>query len=95
MISKNTVMAFLVVSAVVLGCLLLLNLVSDPSEAQAMGGATSRAGKYVVATATANEGEDLIWIVDVNLQRMIVCDRNIKSRITVLGTVDLARVFGD
>ena len=95
MISKNTVMAFLVVSAVVLGCLLLLNLVAEPSRALAMGGATSRAGVFAVATATHTEGEDLIWIVDVDVQRMIVCQRDNKTRITTLASVDLARVFAD
>jgi len=93
MISKHTIMAFLVFSAVVLVCLLFAELVCPPSQA---GAATSsRAGFFVVSTAARSADEDLLWIANVRTQQLIVCGRNRSGGIIILGGLNLARVFGD
>ena len=66
-------MACLTVSAVILACMLLLEMVTEPAQAEV--GATSRAGYFSVCTASESEGESLMWIANVNTQRMIVCER--------------------
>ncbi|MBN1435664.1 MAG: hypothetical protein JW936_01190 [Sedimentisphaerales bacterium] len=95
MISKNTIIACLTVSAVIFACMLMLEMVSDPAVAQAEVGATSRAGYFAVCTAAQREGESLIWIANVNTQQMIVCERQYDNSIITLDSVDLRSMFGE
>ena len=88
-------MACLTVSAVIIACMLLLEMVAEPTSAQAEVGATSRAGYFAVCTASESEGESLMWIANVNTQRMIVCERQREGVIVVLDNIDLRAVFGE
>lgn len=92
MIPKNAVVAFLLVSAVVLSTVLFFELLMPGDEARAS--TTTRAGMFVVATATQTEDLDLLWIANVNTQELLVLGRDNRGRINVLAGADLADVFG-
>ena len=85
-------MSLLVFSAVLLGCVLVLLHLMPPSTAQAMG-AASRAGSFVVATAQADSGTDLLWVAGVDVQRLVVYGADANGAITVLATADLRTLF--
>ena len=91
MIPKNTVIGFLVVSAVIFACLLFVINTVQPTPAHAA--TASRAGYFVVATATITAGEDLLWLVNVDTQRLVVLGADNRGNINTLASTNLAAVF--
>ena len=91
MISKNTVIAFLTLSAFLLGSVLVLeNFITPPS---ARAGTTSRAGAYAVAAAQVDETTESLWLVDVDTQILRVFSVNKTGLVSELARVGLNRVF--
>jgi len=87
MVSKNTVIAFLLCTAVLLAVLLIFQL--HPSYA----GSTTRSGDYVVASARLDTGTDLLWLINVQTQQLIAYGVDRNGLIADLGSVDLAIIF--
>ncbi|MBN2377834.1 MAG: hypothetical protein JXD22_15665 [Sedimentisphaerales bacterium] len=90
MISKNIVIAFLIFSAVLLGCVLLLqNTIGN----QAYAGNSIRAGRYAAATAQVDEDKDLLWLINTDSRLLSVFDINNNGVIIELDSIDLALIF--
>jgi hypothetical protein len=87
MVSKNTVIAFLLCTAVLLGVILIFQL--HPSYA----GSTTRAGDYVVASARLDTGTDLLWLINVHTQQLIAYGVDRNGLIANLGSIDLDVIF--
>jgi hypothetical protein len=90
MISQKTVIAFLMVSAAILGCLLIF----QPTIQSARASDTSRAGFFAVATATYDTTADLLWIVNVNQQQLLVYGADSQAGTVFKAGANLANVFG-
>jgi len=90
MISKNAVLAFLLVSAAVLGCVLVLQQVLP---GRAWAAESSRGGDYVAATATLNGSSDALWLVNVRTGVLSAYSLTNTGQIGQLGTIDLKLVF--
>ena len=92
MISKNAVIAFLVFTAMVLSCILVLqNLVAPPA---ARAAATSRAGRYAIVTTMVDANADLLWIANVDTQLLSVYTVDRNGFIRELDSIDLIMIFG-
>jgi len=91
MIPKNVVIAFLIVTAVIISC--ALALIETTSVHDKSTGATARAGYYVVATTKTPLGSDLIWIANVDTQQLMVRGTNKQGDIIPLARTDLRRAF--
>ena len=90
-ISKNSVIAFLILSAAMLSC--CWALLGEKPFAQPVGGSTA-AGFYIVATtASDNADPDLLWIANVETQQLVVYGTKADSTITPLASADLNRAF--
>ena len=87
MVSKNTVIAFLLCTAVLLGVILIFQL--HPSYA----GSTTRAGDYVASSARLDTGTDFLWLINVHTQQLIAYGVDRNGLIANLGSVDLAIIF--
>lgn len=89
MVSKNTVIAFLVCTAVLLGVILVFQ--QHPSYA----GSSARAGNYVVATARldAGMGTDLLWLINVHTKRLVAYGVDRNGLIDNLGSINLDVIF--
>jgi len=90
MISKNIVIAFLIFSAVLLGCVLLLQ---NTIDIQAYAGNSVRAGRYAAATAQMDEDKDLLWLVNTDSRLLSVFDITNNGVIVELDSIDLAMIF--
>ena len=91
-ISKNVIIAFLILTAVLLSC--TWALISESATSSSPVGATSRAGYYIVATTAAPvQGPDLLWIANVDTQELTVFGTGSDGTITALANADLNRVF--
>jgi hypothetical protein len=91
MISKNTVIAFLMFSAVVLACVLVLVNVMPPSAAHAV--TATRAGSFVAVTARSTTSTDLLWVANVDVQRLVVFGPSRTGAVSVMARADLRSVF--
>jgi len=87
MVSKNTVIAFLLCTAVLLAVILIFQL--HPSYA----GTSSRAGDYVASSARLDTGTDLLWLINVHTQQLIAYGVDRNGLIANLGSIDLAVIF--
>ena len=87
MVSKNTVIAFLLCTAVLLGVILIFQL--HPSYA----GSSTRAGSYVASSARLDTGTDLLWLINVYNQQLIAYGVDRNGLIANLGSVDLDVIF--
>jgi len=87
MVSKNTVIAFLLCTAVLLGVILIFKL--RPSYA----GSTTRAGDYVASSARLDTGTDLLWLINVHTQQLIAYGVDRNGLIANLGSIDLDVIF--
>ncbi len=87
MVSKNTVIAFLLCTAVLLGAILIFQL--RPSYA----GSSTRAGDFVVASARLDTGTDLLWLINVHTQQLIAYGVDRNGLIANLGSIDLGIIF--
>ena len=87
MVSKNTVIAFLLCTAVLLAVILVFQL--HPSYA----GSATRAGDYVTASARLDTGTDLLWLLNVHTQQLIAYGVDRNGLIAHLGSIDLDVIF--
>lgn len=87
MVSKNTVIAFLLCTGVLLGVILIFQL--HPSYA----GSSSRAGDYVAGTSRLEAGTDLLWLINVHSQQLIAYGVDRNGIIVHLGRLDLDVIF--
>ena len=91
MISKNTVIAFLILTAVLFGC--TWALIDSAAVSSSPAGAISRAGYYIITTTSASPDPDLLWIANVNTQRLVVYGTSTNGFITPLASADLRLAF--
>ncbi|KPK75442.1 MAG: hypothetical protein AMJ79_11250 [Phycisphaerae bacterium SM23_30] len=71
MIPKNTIIAFLIFTAVLLTCVLALQHFTF-NDASAWANHSSRAGRYVVATTIFDNTRSLYWVANVDVQNLTV-----------------------
>jgi hypothetical protein len=92
MISKNTVIGFLIFSAVFLVCVLVLQNTMEPQSAY--GKAVGMQGSGCVATiAQVESGSDAIWMLKTDAHLLMAYQTDSKGRIVLLGAVDLEQIF--
>ena len=91
MISARVVIGFLLFTATLLACVLIVDVVLEPSVLRA--DASSRAGQYIVTTASVEENQDLLWVANVNLQQLIVFGTDKNGVVAPLARLDLLEVF--
>lgn len=91
MIAKNTVIGFLIFTAVLLTCVLILQNTIAPAPAQA--GTAARAGRFAVATASFSETTDLLWVANVDNQMLTVYRTDKRGIIEEYGSLDLEMIF--
>ena len=91
MFSHQTVIGFLLFTAVLLGCILVLEHALEPTPAFA--DASSRAGSLVVATAMIEADQDLLWVVNVFTRSLVAYGSDRNGRLAALASVDLGLVF--
>jgi len=91
MFSHQTVIGFLVFTAVLLGCILVLEHTLEP--APAFADASSRAGSLVVATAMITADQDLLWVVNAHTRRLVAYGSDRNGRLAALASMDLGLVF--
>lgn len=91
-ISKNVIIAFLLLTAVLFSC--TWALISESATSSSPVGATSRAGYYIVATTAApTHGPDLLWIANVDTQELVIYGTSTDGSLTLLASADLNRAF--
>ena len=91
MISTRVVIGFLLFTATLLTCVLMVDMVLEPSVLRA--DASSRAGRYIVTTAAVEADQELLWVANVNLQQLIVFGTDKNGVVAPLATLDLLEVF--
>ena len=91
MIPKSTMIGFLLVSAVILGCILFLGNLLEPRAAYADTVLQSR--DFTMVTAALEEDEDLLWVVNNRQARLAVYRADKKGGIAILDMIDLNRLF--
>lgn len=91
MISKNTVIGFLVFAAVVLGCILVMQIAAGPQAAYAS--IVSRSGGYAMTTALYRNDRELIWILKQKEQKLAVYGLENDRRVVALAEVDIKDIF--
>ena len=85
------IIGFLIFTATLLTCLLVVEVMFEPSLLRA--DASSRAGTYIVTTASVEVDQDLLWVANVNLQQLIVFGTDRNGVVSPLATLDLIDVF--
>ena len=90
MISKNAVIGFLCVSAVVLGTVLVFEHVG---QTPAYGLSTTRAGDFLGATTTIDGSRDVLWLIDVRSRLLSAFGVTYNGQISQLAQIDLTMVF--
>ena len=91
MISTRVVIGFLLFTGTLLACLLVVDVMLEPSVLRA--DTSSRAGQYIVTTASVEVDQDLLWVANVNLQQLIVFGTDKNGFVTPLAALDLLEVF--
>lgn len=91
MISKHTVIGFLVFSAVVLSCVLVLQVATGPRMAHAA--VMTQSGNHAMTTALVDDNEDLLWMLDTRKQLLMVYGFNRKIEVELLAQVKIAEAF--
>ena len=91
MISTRVVIGFLLFTATLLACLLMVDVMLEPSALRA--DTSSRAGRYIVTTASVEVDQDLLWVANVNLQQLIVFGTDKNGVVSPLASLDLREVF--
>ena len=92
MIPKNSVIAFLIFTAVLLTCVLALQQFNF-TESGAQAAHNSRAGRYVVATTQYDETMSLFWVANVDAQNLSVFGFMQSGGFALLDSVNLNYVF--
>ena len=92
MIPKNTVIAFLILTAVMLSC--TWALIDSTFVSSGPTGVISRAGFYIITTTSGGGNEpDLLWVANINTQRLVIYGTSTEGVITPLASADLLQVF--
>ena len=91
MISKNTVIGFLVFSAVVLACVLVLQVAIVPRTAQAS--ITTQSNGYAITTALIDNDTDLLWMLNTKNNKLTVYQFDRKGEIIPLAQMDIKDAF--
>ena len=91
MISTRVVIGFLLFSVTLLACLLMVDVMLEPSALRA--DTSSRAGRYIVTTASVEVDQDLLWVANVNLQQLIVFGTDKNGVVSPLASLDLLEIF--
>jgi hypothetical protein len=94
MISKNTVLAFLIFSAVLLGCILIAQNTMKPATAYGSN-IGIQSGNYLATTAQASGSEDLLWMLKTDDHLLMACQFERNGRISILGVVNLELIFSN
>lgn len=89
---NTKILVFILSFSAILLSMLLIQRVFMSEEVFA--DSTTRGGDYILTTAASTTDEDMLWIANIRTRQLIVCERDSRSRITVLDTVDLGEVFG-
>jgi hypothetical protein len=89
--NKNTTILLLLVSAVLLGGLLIGLNNTEPAHAET----EVRRGEYIMTTGQYNDSTDFLYVVDLAVQRMNVyyVDQANKKSIVRVTTLDLKKAF--
>lgn len=90
MISKNAVIGFLCVSAVVLATILVFQ---HAPVSPAYGMDSSRAGDFLAATTTIDGSMDVLWLINVRNRLLSVFGVTYNGEINQLAEIDLTMVF--
>ncbi len=91
-ISKNTVMAFLLLSAMFISC--TWALLGDSAASSSPIGSTARAGYYIVtSTSSQKQAPDLLWVANIENQTLSVYGTSVDGVITPLTKTSLNSVF--
>ncbi len=91
-ISKTSVIALLVITAVILSC--AWALISEQTAPSSPVGATARGGYYIITTtASPMNGPDQLWIANVETQQLMLFDTQADGTITPLAAADLEIAF--
>ena len=84
--TQNTTIVLLLITAAILTTMLLPAFMNDP-ESTAYGDGSVRQGKYIVATGGYDIHTDLIYIVNIESQKLCVYAPNMGKRtIDKIGT---------
>ena len=92
MIPKNTIIAFLIFTAVLLTCVLALQHLTF-NDSSAWANQSSRAGRYVVASTIFDDTRSLFWVANVDVQNLTVFGFVETGGFTPLDSVNLNYVF--
>ncbi len=92
MISKNAVIGFLLFTATLLCCVLILQNSLPSAQAQARSNRGAGRG-YPVATTAVVGTTELLWIIDSQSNFLVVYGSNRKGQIVPLDRADLYEVF--
>ena len=92
MIPKNTVIAFLIFTALLLTCVLALQQLNITSSS-AQAGPGIRAGRYIVATTLFDEIRSVFWMINVESQNLSVFDFLPTGGFVLRDSVNLNYVF--
>ena len=91
MISKNTVIGFLVFGAVVLACVLVLQVATAPRAAEAS--IMTESGKYAITTGLISSNTELIWMLNTTNNKLVVYQFDRRGEVVPLGQVDIKDAF--
>ena len=67
------------ITAAILSAMLLPTLMNDTDSA-AYGGTTARQGKYIMATGAYDLTLDLVYVINIDTQKLVVYVPNTKKR---------------
>ncbi len=88
---QNITIAILVAAAVVLSVMLIVTVSADPAQAAAAG---DRGGDYIMIAAQLSTSQDLLYVIDLGMRRMVVYEVNIvKNSLDLIDRVTLEDVF--
>ena len=91
MISRQTIMTFLTISAVILACVLVLQHTLPGSRAYAGDG--SRAGDFIAATTVVDGSSEVLWLINVRSQTLGVFALTREGFVQPLAATALAAIF--
>jgi len=83
--TQNTTIVLLLVTAAVLTAMIIPTFIDDDSVA--LANSTARQGKYILATGGFNQNIDLVYVVNIDTQKLVVYAPNLAKRtIDKMGT---------
>ncbi len=90
--SQNLTIGLLVVTAIILGAMLLTSYMDSQNTAYA--DTPIKGGDYLVGTGAWNDKHDLLYVIDIGTRRMVAYSLTVnKDRIQLVDAVDLEKAF--